>query len=86
MWKRVVCHGDLSRWQGAGVEIYPGSVCSLIGNGIHHCKDGILIKVGQTRTTLETSLSGRKCHFCVRVSTKLYLRLDSPSPTQYEAN
>lgn len=31
--------------QGAGVEIYPGSVCSLTGNGIHHCKDGILIKV-----------------------------------------
>lgn len=31
--------------QGAGVEIYPGSVCSLVGNGIHHCKDGILIKV-----------------------------------------
>ncbi|KAI4829700.1 hypothetical protein KUCAC02_001375 [Chaenocephalus aceratus] len=28
----------------AGVEIYPGSVCSLVGNGIHHCKDGILIK------------------------------------------
>lgn len=31
--------------QGAGVEIYPGSVCSLVSNGIHHCKDGILIKV-----------------------------------------
>lgn len=31
--------------QGAGVEIYPGSVCSLVGNGIHHCKDGILVKV-----------------------------------------
>lgn len=31
--------------QGAGVEIYPGSVCSLVGNGIHHCKEGILIKV-----------------------------------------
>lgn len=31
--------------QGAGVEIYPGSVCRLVGNGIHHCKDGVLIKV-----------------------------------------
>lgn len=31
--------------QGAGVEIYPGSVCCLVSNGIHHCKDGILIKV-----------------------------------------
>lgn len=37
--------------QGAGVEIYPGSVCSLIGNGIHHCKDGILIKVGKEEVT-----------------------------------
>lgn len=31
--------------QGAGVEIYPGSVCSLISSAVHHCKDGILIKV-----------------------------------------
>ncbi|KAG9261192.1 SHC SH2 domain-binding protein 1 [Astyanax mexicanus] len=36
---------DLYGSQGAGVEIYPGSVCSLVGNGIHHCKEGILIKV-----------------------------------------
>ncbi|XP_020497113.1 SHC SH2 domain-binding protein 1 [Labrus bergylta] len=35
---------DLYGSKGAGVEIYPGSICSLIGNGIHHCKDGILIK------------------------------------------
>ncbi|KAK7913002.1 hypothetical protein WMY93_013213 [Mugilogobius chulae] len=35
---------DLYGSKGAGIEIYPGSVCSLIGNGIHHCKDGILIK------------------------------------------
>lgn len=35
---------DLYGSKGAGVEIYPGSVCNLIGNGIHHCKDGILIK------------------------------------------
>ncbi|XP_042371649.1 SHC SH2 domain-binding protein 1 homolog A-like, partial [Plectropomus leopardus] len=35
---------DLYGSKGAGVEIYPGSVCSLVGNGIHHCKDGILIK------------------------------------------
>lgn len=34
--------------QGAGVEIYPGSVCRLVGNGIHHCKDGVLIKVTST--------------------------------------
>lgn len=77
----MVCHGDLSCWQGAGVEIYPGSVCSLIGNGIHHCKDGILIKVRQKQTTLETSLFGRTCHFCVHVKIKLYLSLDCPSPT-----
>uniref|UniRef100_A0AAQ5YVN5 Right handed beta helix domain-containing protein n=1 Tax=Amphiprion ocellaris TaxID=80972 RepID=A0AAQ5YVN5_AMPOC len=38
---------DLYGSKGAGVEIYPGSVCSLVGNGIHHCKDGILIKVRQ---------------------------------------
>ncbi|KAG7482565.1 hypothetical protein JOB18_024411 [Solea senegalensis] len=35
---------DLYGSKGAGVEIYPGSVCSLISNGIHHCKDGVLIK------------------------------------------
>ncbi|KAK3528257.1 hypothetical protein QTP86_028499 [Hemibagrus guttatus] len=35
---------DLYGSKGAGVEIYPGSVCSLLGNGIHHCKEGVLIK------------------------------------------
>ncbi|KAG9474871.1 hypothetical protein GDO78_003371 [Eleutherodactylus coqui] len=35
---------DLYGAKGAGVEIYPGSNCSLIDNGIHHCRDGILIK------------------------------------------
>lgn len=35
---------DLYGSKGAGVEIYPGSVCSLVSNGIHHCKDGVLIK------------------------------------------
>ncbi|XP_070985073.1 SHC SH2 domain-binding protein 1-like isoform X1 [Oncorhynchus clarkii lewisi] len=35
---------DLYGSKGAGVEIYPGSVCSMVGNGIHHCKEGILIK------------------------------------------
>lgn len=27
------------------MEIYPGSTCALLDNGIHHCKEGILIKV-----------------------------------------
>lgn len=27
------------------MEIYPGSMCTLLDNGIHHCKEGILIKV-----------------------------------------
>ncbi|XP_060767608.1 SHC SH2 domain-binding protein 1 isoform X2 [Neoarius graeffei] len=35
---------DLYGSKGAGVEVYPGSVCSLVGNGIHHCKEGVLIK------------------------------------------
>ncbi|CAH2324297.1 SHC SH2 domain-binding 1 [Pelobates cultripes] len=35
---------DLYGAKGAGLEIFPGSVCTLIGNGIHHCRDGILIK------------------------------------------
>ncbi|XP_014031033.1 SHC SH2 domain-binding protein 1 [Salmo salar] len=35
---------DLYGSKGAGVEIYPGSVCRMVGNGIHHCKEGILIK------------------------------------------
>lgn len=41
--------------QGAGVEIYPGSVCRLVGNGIHHCKDGVLIKVTNTVDTSKPS-------------------------------
>ncbi|KAM4833550.1 SHC SH2 domain-binding protein 1 isoform 2-T2 [Thomomys bottae] len=35
---------DLYGAKGAGIEIYPGSQCSLIDNVIHHCKEGILIK------------------------------------------
>ncbi|XP_029947968.1 SHC SH2 domain-binding protein 1 isoform X2 [Salarias fasciatus] len=35
---------DLYGSKGAGLEIYPGSICCLVSNGIHHCKDGILIK------------------------------------------
>ncbi|XP_061613813.1 SHC SH2 domain-binding protein 1 [Phyllopteryx taeniolatus] len=38
---------DVYGSKGAGVEIYPGSACTLVGNGIHHCKDGILIKMKQ---------------------------------------
>uniref|UniRef100_A0A8D0GFR6 SHC SH2 domain-binding protein 1 n=1 Tax=Sphenodon punctatus TaxID=8508 RepID=A0A8D0GFR6_SPHPU len=37
-------NSDLYGAKGAGVEIYPGSTCTLIGSGIHHCKEGILIK------------------------------------------
>ncbi|XP_042087508.1 SHC SH2 domain-binding protein 1 isoform X2 [Ovis aries] len=37
-------NSDLYGAKGAGVEIYPGSKCTLSDNGIHHCKEGILIK------------------------------------------
>ncbi|XP_053126444.1 SHC SH2 domain-binding protein 1 isoform X2 [Hemicordylus capensis] len=37
-------NSDLYGAKGAGIEIYPGSTCTLMGNGIHHCKEGILIK------------------------------------------
>ncbi|NWU91426.1 SHCBP protein, partial [Upupa epops] len=37
-------YSDLYGAKGAGVEIYPGSTCTLLDNGIHHCKEGILIK------------------------------------------
>ncbi|NXC31036.1 SHCBP protein, partial [Campylorhamphus procurvoides] len=37
-------NSDLYGAKGAGVEIYPGSICTLLQNGIHHCKEGILIK------------------------------------------
>ncbi|XP_069463171.1 SHC SH2 domain-binding protein 1 [Ambystoma mexicanum] len=40
----IMTYCDLYGAKGAGIEVYPGSTCSLIGNGIHHCKDGILIK------------------------------------------
>jgi len=34
------------------VEIYPGSTCTLLDNGIHHCKEGILIKVSSRQNVL----------------------------------
>ncbi|XP_033074181.1 SHC SH2 domain-binding protein 1 isoform X3 [Trachypithecus francoisi] len=37
-------NSDLYGAKGAGIEIYPGSQCTLSDNGIHHCKEGILIK------------------------------------------
>ncbi|XP_042336634.1 SHC SH2 domain-binding protein 1 [Sceloporus undulatus] len=37
-------NSDLYGAKGAGIEIYPGGTCTLTGNGIHHCKEGILIK------------------------------------------
>ncbi|KAL2762505.1 SHC SH2 domain-binding protein 1 isoform 2 [Daubentonia madagascariensis] len=37
-------NSDLYGAKGAGIEIYPGSKCVLSDNGIHHCKEGILIK------------------------------------------
>ncbi|OWK15792.1 SHCBP1 [Cervus elaphus hippelaphus] len=37
-------NSDLYGAKGAGIEIYPGSKCTLSDNGIHHCKEGILIK------------------------------------------
>ncbi|NWR29408.1 SHCBP protein, partial [Tachuris rubrigastra] len=40
----VMKNSDLYGAKGAGVEIYPGSMCTLLQNGIHHCKEGILIK------------------------------------------
>ncbi|PKU36553.1 shc sh2 domain-binding protein 1 [Limosa lapponica baueri] len=40
----VMKNSDLYGAKGAGVEIYPGSTCTLLDNGIHHCKEGILIK------------------------------------------
>uniref|UniRef100_A0A8C5G864 Right handed beta helix domain-containing protein n=1 Tax=Gouania willdenowi TaxID=441366 RepID=A0A8C5G864_GOUWI len=48
---------DLYGSKGAGVEIYPGSVCSLIGNGIHHCKDGVLIKDFADELNLKLSIT-----------------------------
>ncbi|XP_019499853.1 PREDICTED: SHC SH2 domain-binding protein 1 [Hipposideros armiger] len=40
----VMKTSDLYGAKGAGIEIYPGSKCTLSDNGIHHCKEGILIK------------------------------------------
>lgn len=34
------------------MEIYPGSTCTLLDNGIHHCKEGILIKVSSRQNVL----------------------------------
>nr|XP_045000491.1 SHC SH2 domain-binding protein 1 [Jaculus jaculus] len=40
----VMKNSDIYGAKGAGIEIYPGSKCTLNDNGIHHCKEGILIK------------------------------------------
>ncbi|XP_041529782.1 SHC SH2 domain-binding protein 1 isoform X1 [Microtus oregoni] len=37
-------NSDVYGAKGAAIEIYPGSKCTLTDNGIHHCKEGILIK------------------------------------------
>ncbi|XP_058010947.1 SHC SH2 domain-binding protein 1 isoform X2 [Ahaetulla prasina] len=37
-------NSDLYGAKGAGIEIHPGSTCILMGNGLHHCREGILIK------------------------------------------
>ncbi|XP_070808997.1 SHC SH2 domain-binding protein 1 isoform X1 [Pituophis catenifer annectens] len=37
-------NSDLYGAKGAGIEIHPGSTCILTGNGLHHCREGILIK------------------------------------------
>lgn len=34
------------------MEIYPGSTCTLLDNDIHHCKEGILIKVSLRQNIL----------------------------------
>uniref|UniRef100_A0A8C1IYE5 SHC SH2-domain binding protein 1 n=1 Tax=Cyprinus carpio TaxID=7962 RepID=A0A8C1IYE5_CYPCA len=51
---------DLYGSKGAGVEIYPGSICSLVGNGIHHCKEGILIKIAYLIKEEESEDTGVK--------------------------
>ena len=74
--------GPRGALQGAGVEIYPGSTCTLSDSGIHHCKEGILIKVGAPprgsgRLPRVAELPGGvlglsslgKCERCVAVST-----------------
>lgn len=40
----VMKNSDIYGAKGAGIEIYPGSKCTLTDNEIHHCKEGILIK------------------------------------------
>lgn len=47
------------------MEIYPGSVCSLVGNGIHHCKDGILIKVRKDNMHPSNIQSVREKNYCL---------------------
>ncbi|XP_051038636.1 SHC SH2 domain-binding protein 1 [Phodopus roborovskii] len=37
-------NSDVYGAKGAGIEIYPGSKCTLTDNEIHHCKEGILVK------------------------------------------
>uniref|UniRef100_A0A8C9P2C9 SHC SH2 domain-binding protein 1 n=1 Tax=Spermophilus dauricus TaxID=99837 RepID=A0A8C9P2C9_SPEDA len=42
--KFLTKNSDLYGAKDAGIEIYPGSKCILSDNGVHHCKEGILIK------------------------------------------
>lgn len=41
------------------MEIYPGSTCSLSDSGIHHCREGILIKVSPPPASLALGPVGR---------------------------
>lgn len=38
-WKRFVTCIVCFEFQGAGVELYPGSIAILEGNEIHHCNN-----------------------------------------------
>lgn len=40
--KLLMKNWDLCDAKDAGVEIYPGSACTLLSNGMYCCKEGIL--------------------------------------------
>ncbi|XP_057257100.1 SHC SH2 domain-binding protein 1 [Pezoporus wallicus] len=57
-------NSDLYGAKSAGVAIYPGSTCTLLGNGIHHCKEGILIEnfLGEDRDIPKITIISNKIH------------------------
>ncbi|XP_044517365.1 SHC SH2 domain-binding protein 1 [Gracilinanus agilis] len=86
-------NSDLYGAKGAGIEIYPGSKCTLSANGIHHCKEGILIKDFLDEhydipkiTMVNNVIHNNEGYGVVLVKPKTFSDLQENAPEGFEGN